>query len=78
MMKLRWISRHAGTTDGVPLRNVVMYGTLSHELNGPWSPDSRTQLARRFPTISSPPPMPSLKLMPARGLRTRGPDHRSS
>ena len=36
-------------------------------MNGPWLPDSRTQLASRLRSSTSPPPKPSLKLTPARG-----------
>lgn len=32
------------------------YGALSHELNGPWSPDSRHVFSNKFSVISSPPP----------------------
>ena len=36
-------------------------------MNGPWSPDSRHDENTRLCAISSPPPNPSLALMPARG-----------
>lgn len=44
---------------------VVKYGIRSHELNGPWSPDSLHSLKRRFSVTSFPPPKPSFTLMPA-------------
>ena len=67
MKKLWWISRHCICIEGAPVRTVVRNGCRSHELNGPWSPLSRHVEKTRLCEISSPPPKPSLALMPARG-----------
>ena len=44
---------------------------LPPECARPWSPLSRTVFASRLRSTTSPPPKPSLKLIPARGLRSR-------
>jgi len=67
-MKLWCTLLTAGMVEGVPLRTVVMYGRRSHELNAPWSLDSRHVLKSKLEEISAPPPKPSLKLMAARGM----------
>ena len=67
MMKFLVMFVVAGMTEGSPVRTVVRYGILSHELKGPWSPVSRTQLNSKFPLMLFPPPKPSKKLTQALG-----------